>query len=231
MFFKSKLSQRERDIEKINRQIKLNNKTYYSVILKGETIPRIIEDNLIHSKEEINQDIQNTFLNQKRENSSTSINIEKAKKLKKFKEIIIKKEKIKDNNETSTGRISYTMKKKYKSEKKNFVQKYQIKNNLNEKDFTLNEDYYDTKMTNNDVNVDAEKGELGVDEPLEIVNVGRMNRTDKTLYCEIKWKMSKNGIQKDNTIIKTSDFLLFYPKLLINYYESKIIFMQELFNN
>ena len=49
-----------------------------------------------------------------------------------------------------------------------------------------------------------ENGRLGQDEPLEIINVGKINKFDKELYCEIKWKKGENGLQKKNSIVKTN---------------------------
>ena len=69
--------------------------------------------------------------------------------------------------------------------------------------------------------------ELGKDEPLEIINVGRINKYNKELYCEIKWKPRDNGIQKDNTIVKTKEVKELHPKMLVDFYESKIIFLRD----
>ena len=75
--------------------------------------------------------------------------------------------------------------------------------------------------------VKHQKGELGKDEPQEIVNVGRIKKSDKELYCEIKWKRGINGIQKENSIFKTRRVKELYPKMLVDFYESKIVFLKE----
>ena len=72
-----------------------------------------------------------------------------------------------------------------------------------------------------------EKGNLKKDVPEEIINVGKINKFDKELYCEIKWKKGKDGIRKKNTIVKTNEIKELYPKMLIEFYESKIIFLKD----
>ncbi len=72
-----------------------------------------------------------------------------------------------------------------------------------------------------------EKGDLSKDIPEKIINVGKINKSSKELYCEIKWKKGKDGIQKKNSIVKTSEIKELYPKMLIDFYESKIVFLKD----
>ena len=222
MFFKSKYCSRPKEIEKILEQIIIDNKIYYSVLLKGEKKTKVIEENLIFSKKEINDEFNKQFLNLKRKNISMN---RKDIKKKEMKEIVVKNEKIENNEKKSKNKII-----NFKKGKSKPVHNYLNKLELNEQVF-LSQD--NRKLNNrlkeneNFTEIKYEKGNLENDEPLKIVNVGRINKNDKSLYCEVEWKISEKGIQKDNTLIKTKDFLIYYPKLLIDYYESKIIFMQE----
>ena len=93
-----------------------------------------------------------------------------------------------------------------------------IKNNHNHnrrtqsnlKEIVLNKNFSHRKE-------EPSEGELGKDEPLEIINVGRINKYNKELYCEIKWKPRDNGIQKDNTILKTKEVKELHPKMLFDF--------------
>ena len=69
-------------------------------------------------------------------------------------------------------------------------------------------------------------GVLLEDTPIKILNVGYKNRNDKTLYCLVKWKQTDN-IRILDSIIETNKIKKTYPELLIEFYENRIIFLEE----
>ena len=73
----------------------------------------------------------------------------------------------------------------------------------------------------------SRKPDLLHDVPLRVVNVGKRNG-DRDLYCEVEWENGENNEKMENTIVSTKHIKQFYPHLLIDYYESKIIFAQEI---
>ena len=73
----------------------------------------------------------------------------------------------------------------------------------------------------------SRKPDLLHDVPLRVVNVGKRNG-DPDLYCEVEWENGENNEKMENTIVSTKHIKQFYPHLLIDYYESKIIFAQEI---
>ena len=229
MLLRSRTPQKEKTIEEIIKKIKFKNSIYYLALFKGEKKSRLVkkEDSFPEKANSDNEIINKNknFLKRKRFRShSLGIKKEKLKSTKVIKNIVLTDDESLDFKGISMYHI------KFKKEK-DIMSKNPIKKNTKREKYIKDKNtlhYASSKSSEETLEPENEKGEIGVDEPLKIVNVGKLSKNDKNLYCEIKWKASKNGIQKNNTIIKTSEFLVFYPKLLINYYESKIIFEQEI---
>ena len=68
-------------------------------------------------------------------------------------------------------------------------------------------------------------GVLLEDEPLRILNVGYKDINDKTLYSLVEWKQQPN-IRILDSIIENKKIKQTCPELLIDYYESKIVFLE-----
>ena len=60
------------------------------------------------------------------------------------------------------------------------------------------------------------------------MNVGKKNKNDKKLYYLVKWKQTNDKIRILDSIIETNKINKKNPELLIDYYESKIIFLDEI---
>lgn len=139
------------------------------------------------------------------------------------------------NNNNSDGNEKYKARLRCKSytNVKNIVNKNKKRNNRSKRNKSVKKSLGKKENTNEGKNMDKEeddkeiKGKLGKDEPAGIVNVGILTRGDKDFYCEVKWKKGKNGKQKENSYFKTQVFGKLYPEMLIKYYESNIVFAQE----
>lgn len=63
------------------------------------------------------------------------------------------------------------------------------------------------------------------DEVEEIINA---RRNDKNiLICQVRWKIRSDGIQPDDSFVENKYLKKRYPKLLIEFYESKIHFINK----
>ncbi len=71
------------------------------------------------------------------------------------------------------------------------------------------------------------EGVLLEDIPKRILNVGYKNRNDKTLYCLVEWRQ-REAIRILDSIIETKKIKATYPNLLIDFYESKLVFLDDL---
>ena len=65
------------------------------------------------------------------------------------------------------------------------------------------------------------------DSPLKILNVGTKNSYDKNLFCLVRWKQNKD-IRILDSVIDIKKIKKACPELLIDFYESKLIFNQNL---
>ena len=69
-------------------------------------------------------------------------------------------------------------------------------------------------------------GVLFQDTPMKIINVGYRNKENKTLYSLVRWKQSGSARILDS-IVENTKIRKECPDLLIDYYESKIIFLED----
>ena len=140
--------------------------------------------------------------------------------------------------------------KKHFLNKKRFNMNSNSSNNIHSwknKTMEINHDNYDSSSSNferikkfnkkdedkNDNNNEMKtkyferKGVLFDDSPLKILNVGKI-KNDNSLYCLVKWKQNKNGIRILDSLVDTKKMRKANSKLLIDYYESKITFLDDL---
>ena len=121
-----------------------------------------------------------------------------------FKKSLLNKKRLSMNNNSSNNTNSLkNIMEKYNKENKNSSNKNEKKTKCYER-----------------------KGDLLVDSPLKILNVGKF-KNDNSLHCLVKWKQS-NGIRILDSLVEAKKMKTTNPKLLIDYYESKIIFLDDL---
>ena len=54
-----------------------------------------------------------------------------------------------------------------------------------------------------------------------------LRKIDEDLFCLTKWKCRNDGIQPEDCLVKNSYYKQKYPKLLIEYYESRVRFVNN----
>ena len=241
----------DNNIEEIEKT-SFNDITYYIITFRGEKIGRLLEESKLTKSEK--QIYENILLNRKRKKSD-NINSEKSKSTKKNKKRNIKSNESKSskkytkrnnkkddnesNNNSSLTNFSNinTKQKIMKKQNKENNNIYSNKNISNGNDSnSINENYINIeKKSESENESESEKmktkiyerqGVLLEDTPKEILNVGYKNRNDKTLYSLVRWKQSKN-IKILDSIVENKKIRQIYPQLLIDFYESKIIFLED----
>ena len=199
-------------IEEIVASILLNDKMNYLIRYRGDRIPMLVEeDNLTKSEKEACKKYEKSKLNKKRKKSDNQFS--------EFSNQEIKK--VFDNDDNANSSIkSSVFSESNKKEKKKINKKEKNKENINE-------NKKEKKSKNNGIKKLYEReGSLIQDVPLEILNVGLKNRNEKNLYSLVRWKQPAN-IKLLDSIVENNRIKKEYPNLLIDYYESKIIFLDE----
>ena len=225
---------------KIIDSIIINDITHYLIEMKDSKKPLLLEENEL-TKLEI-QDYRKSLLKKKckREKDNSSEKVISLKKIKdknrnesnkvsscssclKDKKTINKKEELKkpilihtNPLDTKKSQINNTIDKEIKEEDKE-----------NNKKYNNNDTYKERDNKNKRRELPEREGVLSKDTPHKILNVGYINEDEKNLYCLVEWKQSDN-IKISDSIIKNSQMKKAYPELLIDYYESKIIFLDKL---
>ena len=180
----------------------------------------------------------------KKTNIKRKDDLEKSRASKKYKKRNNKKEDNESYNNLSISSFS-NIKTKSKKNKKEYNKennnKYNNKNIYSEGDSDSDNLSYNkiknekkSESENNNENEREMKqtklfereGILLEDTPEEILNVGKKNRNDNNLYSLVKWKQYKN-IKILDSIVENKKIRQAFPQLLIDYYESKIIFLEE----
>ena len=225
------------NIEEIITTIKINNKVNYLIKYEGGKIPILVEEDQLSKYE---QQLYQALLNKKRKNSdSFSENTSKKNEE--------EEEDDNDENDDDNHNLSITSsyhsipKKEKKGKKKNEIKnekKKKKENNKENKDRNKMSEilngknkikYYSEKSENKNETIKTKfferEGVLLEDTPVKIINVGYKNRNDKTLYSLVKWKQKEN-IKILDSIIENKKIRQICPELLIDYYESKIVFLE-----
>ena len=116
------------------------------------------------------------------------------------------------------------------NKKVNINLKYIKRNNdINKEVSNMNNIKEVNRNNNNLINVIKNKklqreGYLSNDVPLKIINVGYKNRSERKLYCLVEWKQKEN-IKILDSIVECEKIREKYPYLLLDFYESKLIFL------
>ena len=227
------------DAEKIT----INDKIHYLIKYKDSSLAKLIEENEL-SKPEI--DFCTNFLLRKRLKTEENLNKENSKsKSKNNKKKINNKKDNKDedslNNyslfsmsDIKTAKKKESQKVKEKEKKKKEIKREKDKENHNENEYnffsdSMNAEKSESKSEKEKIikNKSYEReGILLEDIPEKIINVGHKNKNDKTLYCLVKWKQQKN-IRILDSIVENKKIKQICPHLLIDFYESKIMFLDD----
>ena len=163
----------------------------------------------------------NSFINKKRKKSDSSDD-----------------NNLKDISSEETQRIHRTN--KIKANKKIEYKQKIRPNPVQKKDFLINDKNKENKNKNikenlfpkNNIKIYKEdinkfrEGTLLTDFPKKIVNVGYKNRSEKKLYCLVEWEQKKD-IEILDSIVESEKMKEQYPKLLVDFYESKLCFLYD----
>ena len=198
---------------------------YYMIKYKDSKIPiRYSRDELIKINRELVEKYEkNTsflFINKKRnlsekndENNSQDNSSEETKHIHQYNKI---------NREQNFFGIQ--------NKKLNINQKYiKQNNNMNKEVSNMNNIKENIRNNNDLINFIRSKklqreGYLSNDIPLKIINVGYKNRSERKLYCLVEWKQQEN-IRILDSVVECEKIREKYPYLLLDFYESKLIFL------
>jgi len=246
-------SSEENNIEKIEDKYILNNTVNYIVKYKNmKTFMSVTFDQLNKKEQKFIRKYEK-LLNQKREKELNNyskydsiIPQIKEKKYKKDGKSILPQNKKKKYKNEKESIISQVKKMKYKNDEESensqslshhkienkFNKKYKDNNNKESKKIYQKQNSFDYNFgNNNDFSMSSKFERDGIlldDSPLKILNVGTKNMNDKNLFCLVRWKQTNKDIRILDSIIDIEKIKKAYPDLLIDFYESKIIFSQYL---
>jgi hypothetical protein len=136
---------------------------------------------------------------------------------------------------------SYNYRNKYKNENSQNESYNSSDNNYSDEN-NSNNNYSNENNSNSNYNSSNEKsskreiiknklfereGVFLEDTPKRILNVGYKNRDDKTLYCLVEWQQQSDNIRILDSIIENKKIKKKYPNLLIDFYESRLVFLED----
>ena len=131
-----------------------------------------------------------------------------------------------DNNLSNSSYYSISNKEETKkNNNKNKIKKEENKNK--NKEIFKERNKINKSENKNKIKTPFEReGILLEDKPVQIINVGYKNKNDKTLYSLVKWEQ-KDSIRILDSIIENKKIRTVCPQLLIDFYESKIILLED----
>jgi hypothetical protein len=143
-------------------------------------------------------------------------------KIKKYKNDEDKDEESENNQSLSLHKNENKFNKKYNEHNNNNKENKKIYKRQNSFDcnFSDNNDKNDFSMSSKF----ERSGTLLEDIPVKILNVGTKNMNDKHLFCLVRWEQKSKDLKILDSIIDINKIKRECPKLLIDFYESKIIF-------
>ena len=196
--------------EKILFEIPENNSVYYMVKMKDSSLPRrISRDELIKRNRKLVEQYEkqfkksaNPFLKRKREAPDANRNNSE------------------DISSDETQHIHHNIKNKI--EKKNSLSPNNKFMNTHKEKSPPN--ITCIKSFKEDKKMFEREGSLLQDIPISVINVGYKNRSEKKLYCLVKWRQKEN-IRILDSIVECEKMRKEYPLLLLDFYESKLVFL------
>ena len=208
----------------VSKMVEKGNIFYIIQIKDTNLAKRISREELIKKNRELVEQYEknhsNPFLKKKRKipdfaNKNTNEDISSEETQRIHRNSKIKKEK----------KLSHKPNRKIESIQKNIIEQNKMKSysmsNIKERIIPKNNNYRKFKE---DIIPYEREGVLLTDKPLKILNVGYKNRTDKTLYCLVEWEQQQN-INILESIVECDKIKKQYPLLLLEFYESKLIFL------
>ena len=217
--------------ENILRKIVENDNVYYLVKLKESKIYRkIARIELIKRNKKLCEDYESKhrniepFINKKRkksdsngDNKSKDISSEETQRIHSSNKINVNK-KFGPNPKNKSNPF----------QKKEFILNGKNKENINNKSIKENfipNDNNDSKIYKEDIKKFRD-GTLLTESPKKIVNVAYKNRSEKKLYCMVEWEQQKD-IEILDSIVEYEKIKEEYPKLLVDFFESKLVFLYD----
>lgn len=201
---------------------------YYMVKIKDSKIPiRISRDELIKKDRELVEKYEKNssipFINKKRklqdkndENYSQDNSSEETKHIHRYNKIIQEKNFYDKQNKKINNNREYIIKNNNNEIKSTSM------NNINKDRIIQNNNCF--KKYNGNNKLFEREGVLSIDIPSKIINVGYRNRSERKLYCIVEWEQKEN-IKILDSIVECEKIREKYPYLLLDFYESKLIFL------
>ena len=216
--------------EKIVHKMEDNNIVYYLVKIKDSyLLKKISREELMKKNKKLIDEYEggkkdiNTFINKKRKNtdsnkdsSDNDLSSEETQRMH-F-----------NNKNKNEKKIESKLKSKLKKELIIDNKKNNSFNNIKEKVVNNKENIINKKNYKEDyLKLYEREGTLLVDKPKKILNVGYKNRSEKKLYCLVEWEQNEEYIRIIDSIIECDRIKKEYPYLLLDFYESKLVFLDE----
>ena len=216
--------------EKIVHKMEDNNIVYYLVKIKDSyLLKKISREELMKKNKKLIDEYElgkkdiNTFINKKRKNtdsnkdsSDNDLSSEETQRMH-F-----------NNKNKNEKKIESKLKSKLKKELIIDNKKNNNFNNIKEKVMNNKENIINKKNYKEDyLKLYEREGKLLVDKPKKILNVGYKNRSEKKLYCLVEWEQNEEYIRIIDSIIECDRIKKEYPYLLLDFYESKLVFLDE----
>ena len=226
------------NIEEIITKITLNDKINYLIKYKDEKYHKLVEEDNLSTLEK--KYCENYYLNKKRRENNLSEKTKSSKFTNKIKKDKDDDDDDDENNNNLSNSSYYSLSNKKETKKKKNNNKIKKEENKENKDKNKNKNKDKDKeifKERNKINKSENKYEIktkifereGIlleDKPMEIINVGYKNRNDKNLYSLVKWKQN-DSIRILDSIIENTKIRKVCPELLIDFYESKILFLDD----
>ena len=216
--------------EKIVHKMEDNNIVYYLVKIKDSyLLKKISREELMKKNKKLIDEYElgkkdiNTFINKKRKNtdsnkdsSDNDLSSEETQRM------------YFNNKNKNEKKIESKLKSKLKKELILDNKKNNSFNNIKEKVMNNKENIINKKNYKEDyLKLYEREGTLLVDKPKKILNVGYKNRSEKKLYCLVEWEQNEEYIRIIDSIIECDRIKKEYPYLLLDFYESKLVFLDE----
>ena len=193
------LKENKNKIEKIIDILYLQDGLNYHIKYKDIKRPKLVnEKDLTEIERKYCENFKKSFLNKKRKKDNNSSNNIHS----------LKNKTMKINNDVINYDSSSSISENKRKEKYNKIENDSNNSEIQTKDF-------------------EREGFIYEDSPLKILNVGKI-KNDNSLYCLVKWKQTNDEIRILNSLVDTKKMRKRYPNLLIDYYESKITFLDDL---
>ena len=190
------------------------------VKIRGSNLmKKISREDLLKKNKKLVEEYENRklFINKKRKvnepdknNSNNDISSEET-------QLIHKRNKNKIEKKIIKQQLKQNQKKLINNDAINKMKQSKIKNIDN----NINKNYKEDTTAFNE-----REGKLLYETPKKVLNVGYKNRSDKKLYCLVEWKQVGKVLILDS-IVECERLKENYSNLLLDFYESKLVFLDD----